>query len=293
MLYRLSYRINFQKTTPFLREYKDNGFIFKMAKKNQILTSFGAFNRLTLLVCLTFLLLAFSFPLAITAQSDSPTDRKELLARGETDFEAGRYTAALETFSSLYEHGIYNEKMLYQLAFIHENLRQYPDAIFFLKKIRQEYGGKNLGPKVHQLMQKNGTARYLTEDPATDYLLFMSRFAWVGWILFLPLMVWLIYFFLSRNSKTPALMNYLTRFVSPIFLLVVLILGHYYFFRPQQAVLIQKTAYYDFPSYGAGADFSALSTGETVEITGSEDIWYEITAGDNVYWVPQFVLRKL
>ena len=65
------------------------------------------------------------------------------------------------------------------------------------------------------------------------------------------------------------------------------------FLPAKQAVIIQPTSFYAGPGYGAHPISNAFSPGETVKITDSEDIWYEISVGSAAYWVPKFTVKVL
>ncbi|MCB9231832.1 MAG: hypothetical protein H6581_09230 [Bacteroidia bacterium] len=218
---------------------------------------------------------------------------ENLLTAGNNAFESESYTEALADYEAAFEAGAYTEKSLYRLAFLQEQLRNYSRAIFFLKKIQQDFGGDLLEEKVVQLMQKNGSSHYLTSDFWPGYFRFFRNYGWIIWSLFLLSLAALIGRIVVSRDKIPAWASSLTGVFAPIFAVSLITLTHYIFFTPDRAVIVQDTAFYSFPSYGASFQHGKLSPGETVDIVDSEDIWVKVEAAEHAYWIPARTVERL
>lgn len=220
---------------------------------------------------------------------DNPND----LDRANKLFESEKYSEALPIYEQLYAEGIYTERMLYRLSYMHETLKNYPDAIFYLKKIRQEYGGAAVENKVKQLLQANGATKFYSASGWDSYIQFFADYSLLIWGLTLISALWLVFHFVTAKSGLPSWrkLTFAIALLPFIAGSTLLILRGYVL--PDRAVMVGKTAFYSFPSYAANHSATALPMGETVNITGQEDIWLEVKVGDEVYWVPEWSVRRL
>ena len=218
---------------------------------------------------------------------------KDWITTGNQHFKDEQFTDARDAYENVYAEGVYTETMLYRLAFIHENLGNFPKAIYYLKKIRQEFGGQNLDEKIVQLFRKNGTSRYMARDFWNSYLLFFNHWGWLVWGIMILSVGWLSYYYFSGKQILPSFHKHITLGTAVAFGFSFLLLLHYLFFVPERGVIIHPTSFYNFPSFGADSQLFALSPGETIEILGEEDIWIEVEAGKNKYWVPRNVILSL
>ncbi|MEM7038349.1 MAG: hypothetical protein AAF570_15295 [Bacteroidota bacterium] len=237
-----------------------------------------------------FLLLTFAvFPAALQAEG---VDAQLQTANKAFDSEA--YTESLTMYETLYAEGYFTEKMLYRLAFMHENLRNYPQAIYYLKKAAQEYGNTATEAKIKQMMQTQGSTRIFTKDGLSAFFFQLFRnFGVLIWILFgLTVAGIAVLFFWPAKEKT------MGRQIASIsawsaFTVLGLLLYYHSFFTPDRAVITEQTAFYNFPSYAAKLNTNAFSIGETVNIVDEEDVWVLVEAGGREWWVPERTVRRL
>lgn len=220
-------------------------------------------------------------------------DFDQELKAADAAFEAQAYTTAMNGYEKIYAAGHYNEAMLYRLSFMHENLKRYPEAIYYLKKAGQAYGNPSIDAKVKQLMQLQGSDRFYPSSAWNTYLLFFKRWGFVVWGLFGLAIVAIIAHMFLPGPKDVVWRKGAMAAAWSIAVLLAAVLFHRSFLVPEIGVLTGKTAFYDFPSYAAKALPGALSIGETVTIHERQDIWVEIEAGDKVFWVPQRSVRTL
>ncbi|MEM0999826.1 MAG: tetratricopeptide repeat protein [Bacteroidota bacterium] len=217
----------------------------------------------------------------------------ERLTRADQAFEQQQYTDALSGYEAIYGEGYFNEKMLYRLAFMHENLKNYPAAIYYLKKAAQEFGNESSEAKIKQMMQMNGGTRLFSADGWDAYLLFYNRYGTLLWIGFaiVGLGMAATLFVPKRSPNSLRSVGLISGWT--LFAVVGIFLLHHLVRSPHRAVLVEKTSFYDFPSYAANSFSNVFSLGETVAVTDEEDIWSLVEAGGREFWVPRRVLRDL
>ncbi len=278
MLYRLSYQIIFSMNDPKFGNAKIMSFLKNMQKLSAIF----------ILMCIVTVL----FSGQSLAQT-SATDATSALESGNKAFEAGQFTLAIKNYQIVVEQGKFSEIMLYRLAFMHENLREYPEAIFFLKKAAQEFGEKDTPSKIRQLMQKQGSTKFFSNDPWNGYLTFFRSWGWIIYLVFALSIVALAAHLLTRNPNKPiwrqlAMVSAWTLLIASGMLLI-----HRSFLIPDRAVLMETTAFYSAPGFSANHHLNGFSLGETLDIDDHSDIWIQVSAGGKQWWVPNWVVREL
>ena len=133
----------------------------------------------------------------------------------------------------------------------------------------------------------------MAKDFWGKYTLFANQWAWTFWLLLVLSIGWLGYYFITDRKVLERFHAKITAGAVVAFGFSFLFLVQNQFFKPERAVIVASTSYYDFPSFGAESFPMVLSPGETVQVLDKEDIWVEVEAGDKRYWVPQNVARDL
>jgi hypothetical protein len=220
-------------------------------------------------------------------------DVEDRLQAADQSFDKQEFTVSLEAYQGLYEEGFFTERMLYRLAFMNENLKNYPESIYYLKKAAQEFGNEDSESKIKQMMQMNGSTRVFTEDGWNSYFLFYNRYGIYFWIAFAVLAIGLAASLLIKNRKPNSFRSVGLVTGWSLFTVLAVFFIHHIFFSPHRAVLMEKTSFYDFPGYAGHSLPKVFSLGETVAITDEQDIWAKVAAGGREYWVPKSVLRDL
>ncbi|MBP6640165.1 MAG: hypothetical protein KA293_07705, partial [Bacteroidia bacterium] len=183
----------------------------------------------------------WSTKLNAQASSDGALNNLE---SGDKAFEAGQFTQALKLYEDVYSQGKFSEKMLYRLAYMHENLRAYPQAIYYLKKAAQEFGDKGTEGKIRQLMQRQGSNRFFTGDGWNDYLSFYRNWSWLFFGVFGACILGLGVHYWMPNNNMAAWRQLAVVGVWAILFLSGAVIFHRSFLMPQRAVLMENTAFY-------------------------------------------------
>ncbi|MFM2374959.1 MAG: hypothetical protein RLZZ165_55 [Bacteroidota bacterium] len=239
------------------------------------------------------MMLAFAVRTSIAyaeAFVDSPS--KGLLS-GDKAFEEGKFTQAMKIYEELYVQGIFSEKMLYRLAYMHENLRAYPQAIYYLKKAAQEFGDRDTDPKIRQLMQRQGSTHFFTGDTWNGYLSFFRSWGWLFFTAFGISIAGLWAHYLLPTKGMQGWRQMVAVGAWAVFLSVGTVLFHRSFLVPRRGVLMENTAFYAEPGFSATYRLAAFSLGETLDIEDHHDIWLQVAAGGREWWVPNWVVREL
>lgn len=248
-------------------------------------------SKKTLRIFSVFFLFGLLFQSNLVFAADSSPDI--LLKQADQAFESDQYTEAMDLYTDLFQEGHYSEKMLYRLAFMHEKLENFPEAIYFLRKASQEYGDRGTSERIRKIMRAKKVLRIFTSDGWDAYYAFFRSWGMLIWGLFTAAtLVLLLHFFLPKKY---AFKGRLTAYqVSWGFFIVMgAILYYHHVETPTRGVIVQGTSFYTAPSYAAENKPEALSQGELVTIKSEKDIWVEVSAGGQRWWVPKMVVREL
>ena len=224
---------------------------------------------------------------------DTPVNisMEERLLEANIAFDAEAWMEARDGYELLYSAEFYTERMLYRMAWMYEQDQQYAYAIYYLKKAEIEFGSRPLmEDKIKQLMLLQGSSRFFSKDPLRRL---RRRFGAVALILFGACIGWYIFHLLYKPASAPVWRKNLNWMIHLLFVPLTLIILWQVFLPVKEAVIVEATSYYAGPGYGSRPQPDAFSPGETVKITDSEDIWYEITIGSTSYWVPKFTVKLL
>lgn len=215
------------------------------------------------------------------------------LESADKAFDSGQFTLAMRQYEALYARGNFSEKMLYRMAYMHENLRAYPQAIYYLKKAAQEFGEKDTDAKIRQLMQRQGSTRFFTGDVWNGYLSFFRHWGWVFFVAFGGGVLGLAAHYLLPRKRLRAWRQLAAVGAWTLFFMSGAVIFHRSFLVPQRAVLMQPTAFYAAPAFSAAQRLDAFSLGETLDIDSRNDVWLQVSAAGRQWWVPRWVVREL
>lgn len=240
-------------------------------------------NKIFIIFGIIWILPTFLFSKPISKQDSLFSQAKEF-------FDYEKYEEATAIYQGLYNEGIYQEDMLYRLAFMYEQRTNYPESIYYLRKIQWELGGNHLEEKIHQLVDRISLERLSAGEGWSKYRLFIKR----NFYFLLGSLGCLVFF--AAIFILPKWSNLIRTsgafFAGLAILLGVSLIDHQMLSTPK-GVVMRPTAYYELPSYGAPNRALPIPPGATVNILSKNDIWYEISMENFRCWVPQFVIRKI
>lgn len=240
-----------------------------------------------------FLILFFG--MLSTSVFSEVSDPEGTLKNADQLYESDKFTEAVELYTDLYQEGFYSEKMLYRLSFIHEKLDNYPEAVYYLRKINQEYGDdeeRSIDQKVRGIIRANGGKRVFTNNE-WNFRLFFRNWGFIIYIFFGISIGWLVFNYIRKWKKQNNGRLIATVFSWLFFLTAGSLLFWRSFMVSTQAVIVDPTSFYKAPSYAAERLEGVLSLGELVTIDSREDIWCEVSAGGTAYWIPRMAIREL
>ena len=248
-------------------------------------------GKTNIFAAILFLLLGMAWQPLLAEVSDPESTLQE----GDKLYEADKYTEAIDLYTALYQDGYYTQQMLLRLSFMHEKLDNFSEAVYYLRKIDQEYGDdeeRQLEGKVRNIMKAKG-GRVVFSNDQLNFRLFFRNWGLIIYLVFGISAGWLAFNYLRKWSG-----NSNGRLIATIFSwLFFLTTGTLLFWRSfmvsSQAVIIDDTSFYAQPSYAAERTQNALSLGELVTIEDREDIWCEVSAGGKEFWVPKMAIREL
>ncbi|MEL6672317.1 MAG: hypothetical protein AAFR61_08985 [Bacteroidota bacterium] len=218
------------------------------------------------------------------------TVQDSLIQLADQLFVYEMYEEAIEVYESLYAEGYVQEEMLYRLSFMHEQSDHFPEAIYYLRCLQWEFGGKNINDKIAQLMDRYSKGRLSPGEGWSSARLFVKRFEkplLVGGILTILLAA--ICLFLPWKSWRIGLGSAL----AGLGLMMCFMLGSGYVLPDRKGVVMLPTYYYDEPTYAAQRRSLPIGPGATVNIEEEQDIWLRVSLEGFESWVPRFVVREL
>ena len=246
-------------------------------------------NKLKKYLRLIFLLCSsFAISVSLVAENQSNIGQLE---KADKLFDSEKYVQSLEIYEGLYDENVYTERSLYRMAFMHENLKNYPEAIYYLRKVDREFGGELLEAKIQELRQRQGSSTFYTKDPVKSIL---RRYSWIVYLVGGICALWFAVFALTRKKKRMRWQIGVNWAMIIIFIPVFIIMLVSLFNSTNEAVIIRETSYYNEPGFASENKKEVYSPGEIVEIKERHDIWVKISTGSRKqYWVPGFCVREL
>ena len=235
-----------------------------------------------------FVSFLFFFPLL---GKTAPLPAKDsLLNKADQLFQYEDFTPAIDIYEGLVEEGYFQEELLYRLAFMHEQQENYPEAIYYLRKIQWEIGGDNLNDKVNQLMDKGNRERLSAGDSWGTYRLFVNHWQWwlLGALVIFSILSGLLVF--MKFGPIPSAIGLVSGGLAVI---IGIILIQHLWFNPPKAVIMKSTAFYELPAYSSPFSALPIGVGATVTIIKKEDIWVLVSMGKFEGWVPNFVIKEI
>lgn len=228
-----------------------------------------------------FFLIFFSFRLFA-----SPN---ELLEKANLLFEKGLYEDAGKLYDSLIKKGISSENILYRNAYIAERMDRKGEAIYYLRKIQKNYGNNKIEERIRlisETIDSEGSSKVETH-PLMDWVNRNQSYILMIMACFI-LSIGLWFRFSANKHKRSITLSALAF----LFLLQLICLFSY-FFQTTSLVIVQKTAFYEAPSFAATYHKDLISPGSVFNIVKKEDIWYKIEFDQKEYWIPFYAVKEL
>ena len=200
------------------------------------------------------------------------------------------YSEAKKKYSTLYQQNIYSEKILYRLAYLCEREGSYAEAVYYLRKVQQQYGGEGLNDRIGKALENTGSGGMILENEHNfHHSLLRNTPILLGIVAVLTLFSLYLIVRLKKNK--------IARFLGISVLLLCILpemgLIQAYFFQAQEAIIMKETAFYEAPSFAAACRPALYAPGTSCEILEKQDMWNKVALNDKEYWVPAFVLRTL
>ncbi len=232
------------------------------------------------------LLIFFPFQVGLGAIAQ---EEDSLQSRANLDYLYGNYSSAVQSYAQLIENGNLDEVNFYRLAYLHEQLKEYPESIFYLRKLYWNSGDPLVRDKIASLLEQE--TRSIPEgDPSSNWTTYTLHHRWwfFGGIGVLLGLAFAGLFIKKWNGRT-----IFSVIASGLAVIVAFFLVLSWQLSEPRAVIVLPTYFYETPSYGATQLSLPLSAGSTVILRDTEDIWQEIEVDQVRAWVPVFSLAPL
>lgn len=214
---------------------------------------------------------------------------EELLTKADNFFEKKKYTDALKIYEQIFEEKkIASDALLHKLAFIHEGLNNYTEALYYLT-LYNEYNPSNKTLKHIEDIAHEHRLKGYTHSDKDFIIVFYKHYGLYILISISLICLYLItIIILKRNQK-----HKVPKFTFPsIILICFLVFFSFNFtYTNTKAIIIKnQTIIMDSPSAG-GKIIDIVSKGHRVELKDKVDIWYKIIWEEEVAYIRENNLR--
>ncbi|MEZ4777522.1 MAG: hypothetical protein R3D00_30375 [Bacteroidia bacterium] len=213
-----------------------------------------------------------------------------LLERASEKFEYENFTDAIPLYEQVIETGYVQEQIFYRLAYMYEKKGNFPASIYYLRKIQWEFGGGRIEDKIGQLMGVANRERLSAGETWSSYRLFLHH-NYFSLTLFLAVLTMLSSVVVIR--RVHGIFHAIGIVSGVIAIVFSIILLEQAWFSPRRAVVMQSTAFYEEPGFGANYRSLPIGPGATVTIKEEQDIWCRISMGQFEAWVPAFIVKEI
>lgn len=226
--------------------------------------------------------LVFSLSLCLSTYSEA---NERTLLQADTLFEQGNYTEALAIYTDFFEKQEQTSmQMLLKMAFIHEGLEQYAEALYYLSLYyRQRPSFEGLA-HMEALAQRASLRGY--EYTELDFVrAFYHRYFEEISLLFLSIGLVCFVVLLYGAFKAWHIPRHY-----PILLLTFLIIAFsiIVFTKQPPKAIISKNQTYLMEAPSAAAKVSKIiNKGHKINILGKQDVWYKLLWNGNTVYIHQ------
>lgn len=197
--------------------------------------------------------------------------QKSTLAEGDSLFNQQKYTEAYEKYESVYKTEKASSSMLLKMAFIHDGLGNYTEALFFLDKYYRMSADRLVVGKIEELAESNDLSGYKYTD--IDYFLaLLEKYkVYIMFLLASTTLLLLVYILRKTKGEEIPYAAAIIQFIVAIGLVVVVNVTP----APRAIVVSDQTLVRTGPS--AGADpVEMIAKGHKVKILKQDEVWTQI-----------------
>ena len=217
-------------------------------------------------------------------------DNNAILTKADSLFNLKRFTQSLEHYHQLFEEeNKYTPQMLLKMAYIHEGLGDYSQALYFLNIYYDKTSDESAFRKMEELAEEYKLSGYQFTD--TDlFLTYYNKY--ISEITFgaLAFCLFLLAFIVYQKKKDHSVLFPAIGLGVALLLLAYMVNGTE---RVQKGIITNGTAYLmTGPSSGAEV-VETVKNGHRVSILGKEDVWYKILWDRDQVYIRQNQLLEL
>ena len=213
---------------------------------------------------------------------------QELLNKADSLFDASRYTESLEYYHQLYSKGLNSAAMLLKMAYVHEGMENFPDALYYLNIYFLKSSDVLALQKMNELASKHRLSGYDTYDTDRIYGFYSRNFMRISLVL---ASILILIFSLGFYQKRKVRLNtagYLTLFI--VFALVFTSHANFGSKWKQGVILHENTVIMKGPSAASGVQ-GTVAIGTRVEVVNKKDTWLVIKTEKGRGYVRESTLR--
>jgi tetratricopeptide (TPR) repeat protein len=215
------------------------------------------------------------------------TDNKaqnHIAKKADSLFNAKKYLEAAKLYEAIFEdEGINKPNLCLKMAFINENLSNYPKAIFYLNNYYNQSPTDEIFEKMNKMALENKFSGFERSDLNFILMLYQQYYIYILY-LFIAIGVFLI-FILARKKASQV--NIQKRHLIILFIFIIFLASIINVPNTFKAAIVNKKSYLRvFPSSAAPIK-GIITEGNKVNIFGKESNWLKIYWRKKVYFIHQ------
>jgi hypothetical protein len=238
---------------------------------------------------LKFLFISFFFVSIFPLSAKNEDNSQFVRENADRFFDHQCFEDARISYEVLHSQGNYSPQILLRLAYIYERQEKYAESIYFLRKLQYQFGMSELDERVRRIIEENGQSSITVVSYDSMSAIVLRNKALIS---ILCLMSSFLGFFLCYQSSN-TLKTYLGVLCILLSMLGALSVLMFRLKGGQQAVIVKGTAFYEQASYASAHQTGLYAPGSMVEILSEVGGWSQVSIHRNVYWIPNYVLRKM
>jgi len=207
------------------------------------------------------------------------------IAKADSLFEQGNYTDALSIYTNFFEKTQKaSTQMLLKMAFIHEGLEQYTEALYYLSLYYHQHPSFEGLEHMESLAQRQGLKGYEYSELDFFKTFYYRYFEEISlFLLLLGGFCFLILLYILFRTW------YVPRYY-PILLLCFLVMAFsliVFTKQPPKAIVFKDQTYLMKAPSAAAEVSNIINKGHKVNILGKQDVWYKLLWNNQTVYVHQ------
>lgn len=205
-------------------------------------------------------------------------------------FVQRKYTKALQSYEKVFHQGQFSASMLLKLAYLHDRVGRYDEALYYLSVYQQYYFSEEVQKKMEQMAYDHQLTGYKGNESEQALIYYQQyKLPLLTGLLFLCGIVFMVIVYKRQKLKTrPIGLGISFALLAIVVLVMANVLG-----GPQKAIINEPdTILMQGPSAASGT-VDVVQNGHRVSILKQDEAWTKILWDGNTAYLRNDKLRKI